>query len=105
MKKIGKLLKIFFLKEMKRKEITLLIIASCPRIHHPNANANILTQLPNLPRAAYYFSAIKHLVKICNVCGGHFTSMNFPPRNWEGYYAYSSRVGRKLCLPKVSSHL
>jgi len=24
--------------------------------------------------------------------------MNFPPRNWEGYYAYSSRVGGKLCL-------
>jgi hypothetical protein len=105
MKKIGKLLKKIFLKEMKRKEITLLIIASCPGIHHPNANANILTQLPNLPRAAYYLYAIKHLEKICNVCGGHFTSMNFPPRNWEEYYAYSSRVGRKLCLPKVSSHL
>jgi hypothetical protein len=24
--------------------------------------------------------------------------MNFPLGNWEGYYAYSSRVGRKLCL-------
>ncbi len=25
-------------------------------------------------------------------------SMNFPPRNSEGYYAYSSRVGGRLCL-------
>jgi hypothetical protein len=24
--------------------------------------------------------------------------MNFPTRNWEGYYAYSSRVEGKLCL-------
>jgi hypothetical protein len=24
--------------------------------------------------------------------------MNLLPRNWEWYYAYSSRVGRKLCL-------
>jgi hypothetical protein len=24
--------------------------------------------------------------------------MNFIPRNWEGYYAYSSKVGGKLCL-------
>jgi hypothetical protein len=22
----------------------------------------------------------------------------FPSKNWEGYYAYSSRVGGKLCL-------
>jgi hypothetical protein len=32
------------------------------------------------------------------VCGQHLTSINFPPRNWEGYYAYSSRMGGKLCL-------
>jgi hypothetical protein len=25
-------------------------------------------------------------------------SINFPSRNWEGYYAYSSRSGGKLCL-------
>jgi len=24
--------------------------------------------------------------------------MNFPPRNWEGYYASSSKMGGKLCL-------
>ncbi len=24
----------------------------------------------------------------CNVSKEHFTSINFPPRNWEGYYAY-----------------
>ncbi len=29
---------------------------------------------------------------------GHPISMNFPPRNWEGSYAYSSRVGGNLCL-------
>jgi hypothetical protein len=29
---------------------------------------------------------------------GQLISMNFPPRNWERYYAYSSRVGGKLCL-------
>jgi hypothetical protein len=30
---------------------------------------------------------VKHLEKICSVCGGHLISINFPPRNWEGYYA------------------
>jgi len=25
-------------------------------------------------------------------------SINFPLTNWEGYHAYSSRMGRKLCL-------
>ncbi len=29
---------------------------------------------------------------------GTFTSINLPPRNWEGCYAYSSRMGGKLCL-------
>jgi hypothetical protein len=24
--------------------------------------------------------------------------MNFLPRNWEGYYAFSSKMGGKLCL-------
>jgi hypothetical protein len=38
------------------------------------------------------------LEKICNVCAGYLIAMNFPPRNWEWYYAYSSRVGGKLCL-------
>ncbi len=36
--------------------------------------------------------------KTCSVCGAHLIFMNFPPRNWEGNYAYSSRVGGKLCL-------
>jgi len=40
----------------------------------------------------------KHLEKICSVCGGHLIPMNFPLRNWEGYYAYSPGVGEKLCL-------
>jgi hypothetical protein len=35
---------------------------------------------------------VKHLKKICCVCGGHFISMNFLLRIWEGYYAYSSKV-------------
>jgi hypothetical protein len=41
---------------------------------------------------------VKHLEKICSVFGGHLISINFPPRNWEAYYAYSSRMGGKLCL-------
>jgi hypothetical protein len=32
------------------------------------------------------------------VCGRHFISMNYLFTNGEGYYAYSSRVGRELCL-------
>jgi hypothetical protein len=36
--------------------------------------------------------------KISSVCGGHLISMIFPLRNWEGYYAYSSRMRGKLCL-------
>jgi hypothetical protein len=39
----------------------------------------------------------KHLEKICSVCGGYLVSMNFHPRNWEGYYPYPSKVGGKLC--------
>jgi hypothetical protein len=35
---------------------------------------------------------------VCSVCGGHLISIIFPPRNWEGYYAYSSRMGRNICL-------
>jgi hypothetical protein len=30
--------------------------------------------------------------KFVSVCGRHLLSMNFPLTNWEGYYAYSSRV-------------
>jgi hypothetical protein len=41
---------------------------------------------------------VKHSRKICSVCGGHLISINFPPRNWEGYYAYLSRMGGNLCL-------
>jgi hypothetical protein len=36
--------------------------------------------------------------KFCSVSRGHLISMNFPLRNWEGYYAYSSSMGGKLCL-------
>jgi hypothetical protein len=36
--------------------------------------------------------SLKHLEKICSVFEGHIISINFPPRNWEGYYAYSSRL-------------
>jgi len=32
------------------------------------------------------------------MCGQHLISINCPPRNWEGYYAYSSRMRGKLCL-------
>jgi hypothetical protein len=38
------------------------------------------------------------LEKISSVFGGHLKSINFSPRKWEGYYAYSSRVGGELCL-------
>jgi hypothetical protein len=34
--------------------------------------------------------------KICSVCARHHMSMNFTNRNWEGYYAYSSRVVGKI---------
>jgi len=38
------------------------------------------------------------LKRICNVHGRHLISLNFPPRNWKAYYAYSWRVGGKLHL-------
>jgi hypothetical protein len=50
------------------------------------------------PRPKPFLNYVKHLEKICSVRGGHLTSMNFPLRNWEGYCAYSLRVGGKLCL-------
>jgi hypothetical protein len=31
--------------------------------------------------------------------------MNSPPRNWEGYYAFSSKMGVKLCLLIVARTL
>jgi hypothetical protein len=41
---------------------------------------------------------LKHGVKLPCVFGGYFVSMNIFPRKEAGYYAYSSRVGEKLCL-------
>jgi hypothetical protein len=41
---------------------------------------------------------VKYLEKLCCVCGRHLISINFPTRNWEGYYAYSLRMERTLCL-------
>jgi hypothetical protein len=35
------------------------------------------------------FCTHKGLGEVCSVCGGHLISMNFSPRNWEGYYLYS----------------
>jgi hypothetical protein len=29
---------------------------------------------------------------ICSVVGGHLIFIDFPPRRWQGYYAYSSIV-------------
>jgi hypothetical protein len=43
---------------------------------------------------------VKHLEKFCSVCGGHLISINLPPRNWEGYYAYLVGV-RTLLLQRV----
>ncbi len=44
-----------------------------------------------------YKNIVKHSKKFCSVCGGYFISINFPPKNCKGYYAYSSRVrGRKI---------
>jgi len=40
----------------------------------------------------------KALEKICSVFGGYLMSINFPPRKWEGYYAYYSIVGGFLHL-------
>jgi len=34
----------------------------------------------------------------CSQSGDPPISMIFPLRNWEGYYAYSSRMRGKLCL-------
>jgi hypothetical protein len=51
-----------------------------------------------MPMAWGIILRVKHLEKICSVCGGHLIFINLPPRNWEGYYAYSSRMGGKLCL-------
>jgi hypothetical protein len=40
----------------------------------------------------------KAVGEICSLFRGHLIFINFPPQNWEGYYAYSSRIGGKLCL-------
>jgi hypothetical protein len=42
---------------------------------------------------------VNHFKKICLVCERHFISVNFPPKNLEGCYAYSSsRVkGNYVC--------
>jgi hypothetical protein len=52
------------------------------------------------PTQSVQFSAHrKDSQRICRACGGHLTSMNFTPRNWEEYYVYSLRMAGKLCLP------
>ncbi len=54
--------------------------------------------LTNGPHQSQNIQKVKHSEKFCSVCGGQLIFMNFPPRNWEGYYAYSSKVGGKLWL-------
>jgi len=46
----------------------------------------------------FNFTNGKHLEKRCSVFGGHLISINFSPRKWEEYYAYSSIVRRSLHL-------
>jgi hypothetical protein len=41
---------------------------------------------------------VKHSEKLYSVFGGHLIFLNFPPRKWEGYFAYSSAVGGYLHL-------
>jgi hypothetical protein len=46
-----------------------------------------------IPNQHWYIQKLndsKHLEKICSVFGGHLISINFPPRKWEGHYAYCS---------------
>jgi hypothetical protein len=43
-----------------------------------------------------FLNKSKHLQKICSVCARHHMSMNFTNRNWERYYACSSKGGREI---------
>jgi hypothetical protein len=58
------------------------------------SGTRIGAQVPRHPK-----KHIKHSEKICSVCGGHLISMNFPLRNCEGDYVYSSRAGGREPAP------
>jgi hypothetical protein len=54
------------------------------------------------PLGSVMFSAHrKHSQKICRACGGHLISMNFTPRNWEGYYACLLIKGGREIMPTI----
>jgi hypothetical protein len=55
---------------------------------------------PKVMNWEFNFTNGKHLEKRCSVFGGHLISINFPPRKWEEYYAYSSIVRRFLHIYK-----
>jgi hypothetical protein len=59
-----------------------------------NCRCFILKMPPEKNLRGFYIQHWKNFV----VCGGHLISINLPPRNWEGYYAYSSRMRGKSCL-------
>ncbi len=56
------------------------------------------------PLGSVKFSAHrKHSQKICRACGGgHLISMNFTPRNWEGYYVWLLIKGGREIMPTYS---
>jgi hypothetical protein len=77
---------------------------SCPIVNHMVTHVlticmHLLSTGHQVPCLLTYLQGnhVNHLEKICSVCGGHLVSINLS-RNWEGYYAYSSRMGGKLCL-------
>jgi hypothetical protein len=53
---------------------------------------------PKVMHWEFNFTNGKHLEKRCSVFGGHLISINFSPRKWEEYYAYSSIVRGSLHL-------
>jgi hypothetical protein len=78
---------------------------SCPIVNHMVTHVlticmHLLSTSHQLPCLLTYLQGnhVNHLEKICSVCGGHLISINLSPWNWEGYCAYSSRMGGKLCL-------
>jgi len=82
---------------LERKQSQILALSGL-KLRAPSTSPNqvLMPKTPNskssdLRKDKLHF--LKHSEKICSVCGGHLISINFPLTNWEGYYAYSSRMG------------
>jgi len=56
------------------------------------------------PSKGFLLLYVKHWERICSGRGRHLISINFPPRNWEGSYAYLFKINFASCFMIGEAH-